>query len=129
MWKYFAAWCLLLLVAVANGILRDLSYGQYLSESLSQQLSTLSAMLLMAIVIWAFIYRYPIATATKALAIGLLWMLLTIAFEFLFFHFVAGHPWNDLLDNYKIWQGRLWPILLLWIALAPYTFFRLGKSE
>jgi hypothetical protein len=48
-----------------------------------------------------------------------------VAFESLFFHYVVGHPWSELLANYDIVHGRLWPVVLLWIAVAPYVFFRL----
>lgn len=125
MWKYIIAWFVLLFVAVGNGALRDLSYGPYLPELLAQQLSTLIAMVLLGVVIWGFARRYSLESGRQAISIGLLWTAMTVAFEFLFFHFVAGHSWSALFANYKFWQGHLWPILLLWIAMAPYVFFRL----
>jgi hypothetical protein len=58
------------------------------------------------------------------LYIGLFWMALTVAFEFLFFHYVGGHPWPALLANYDLLNGRIWVLLLAWIAIAPYVFDR-----
>jgi hypothetical protein len=52
-------------------------------------------------------------------------MALTIAFEFLFFHFVGGHPWSELLANYNLAGGRGWVLLLVWVGVALYVFYRL----
>jgi hypothetical protein len=52
-------------------------------------------------------------------------MALTLAFEFLFFHYVGGHAWSVLLANYDLSEGRLWPLILLWVGFAPYLFYRL----
>ncbi len=118
------AWCVMLVVSVLNGIVRDFSYGRHLPSLLAQQLSTLSGMLLLGWVMWAYARRYRFTSARQAWRIGLSWMALTIAFEFLFFHYVSGHPWHELLANYDLTAGRLWPLLLLWLAVAPYWLYR-----
>ncbi|MBI5435889.1 MAG: hypothetical protein HY937_02040 [Nitrosomonadales bacterium] len=123
--RYLLAWFVMLLVSVANGTLRDFTYGKHLSELLAHQLSTLSGMALLGLVIFAFVRRWPPVSARQALSIGLFWMALTVAFEFLFFHFVSVHPWSVLLANYDLLHGRVWVLLLAWVAFAPYLFYRL----
>jgi len=123
------AWLVLLGVAMLNGTLRDFTYGKHLSELSAHQLSTLIGILLFALVIQRYVRRWPPATAREAWHIGLFWMLLTVAFEFLFFHYVGGHSWQVLLANYDMSAGRLWPLILLWVAVAPYLFFRLTRSR
>jgi hypothetical protein len=123
--RYLIAWFVLLAVAVINGVLRDFTYGKHVPELLAQQLSTVSGILLFGAVIHQFVRRWPPASGRQAISIGLFWMALTVAFEFLFFHYVAGHPWSVLLANYDIASGRLWPLILLWVAFAPYLFYRL----
>ena len=125
MWRYVNAWFVLLLVAVVNGGLRDLTYGKHVPELLANQLSCASGILLFAVVIHQYVRRWPPASAKQAWFIGLFWIALTVAFEFLFFHYVAGHPWAVLLANYDIASGRLWPLILLWVLVAPYLFYRL----
>jgi hypothetical protein len=117
----------MLLVSVANGTVRDFTYGRYLDELAAHQLSTLSSALLLGLVIRAFLRRRPPSSGRQALAIGLFWTALTVAFEFLFFHFVGGHSWAELLANYNVLAGRVWVFLLLWVAIAPYLFFRWWK--
>jgi hypothetical protein len=125
--RYLLAWFVMLLVAVANGALRDFTYGRYLSELHAHQLSTLSGMILLGIVMWGYVHFWPPASMRQALFIGLLWMGLTVAFEFLFFHFVARHSWAELLSNYEVAQGRMWVFLLAWIVLAPCLFYRMRQ--
>src|SRR3989338_6073547 len=122
--RYFLVWIVMLLVSVANGTLRDFTYGKYLSELHAHQLSTVSGAVLLGLVILVFVSFWPPASARQALLIGFFWMTLTVAFEFLFFHFVAGHPWPALLANYDLLNGRVWVLLLSWIAVAPYVFYR-----
>lgn len=127
-WKYLAAWFAMLLASIANGTIRDFVYGPYVSELAAHQISTVTSVLLLGAIMWAFVRRYPPASAGHALAIGLFWMGLTVAFEFLFFHYVGGHPWSALLANYDIMAGRVWVLVLLWVAAGPYLFFRLRRA-
>jgi hypothetical protein len=129
MWKYPGAWFAMLLVSVANGALRELAYGRYMSELAAHQVSTLVDILLLGIVMRAFARLYPPASGRQALAIGLLWMALTVAFEFLFFHYLGGHSWAELRANYDLLNGRVWVLVLIWIALGPYLLFRLGRKR
>lgn len=121
--KILATWLLMLVVSVANGIFRDIAYGRYLSELAAHQLSTLLGVLLLGLVIRRHARREPFPSLRAALSTGILWVSMTIAFEFLFFHYVGGHAWSSLLANYDLSAGKLWPLLLLWIAVAPSAFF------
>ena len=127
--RYLLAWLVMLLVAMINGGMRDLVYGRQLPDLLANQLSCLSGMILLGAVICYYVGRWRLASARQALLIGVFWLALTVAFESLFFHYVVGHPWSELLANYDIVHGRLWPVVLLWIAVAPYVFFRLFSKR
>jgi hypothetical protein len=128
MWKYLTTWFLMLLVSVANGAVRDFTYGMRMQELTAHQLSTVSSVLLLGIVIRGFVRLYPPASGREAISIGLLWMALTVAFEFLFFHYAGGHSWVELFGNYNVLKGRVWVVVLAWIAIAPYVFFRLNRQ-
>lgn len=115
----------MLLVSVANGALRDLVYGQRIDELTAHQLSTASSVFLLGIVIWGFVRLYPPSSGQAAILIGIFWMALTIAFEFVFFHYAVGHSWSELLSNYNVLKGRVWVVVLAWVAIAPYLCYRL----
>ncbi len=127
LWKYLAAWLVMLAVSVANGAVRDFTYGRHLGELAAHQFSTASGILLLGAVIRGFGKLVPPSSGREAVAIGLLWAALTVAFEFLFFHFVGGHSWSELLANYNVLKGRVWVFIVLWVATAPYLFFRFRR--
>ena len=127
--RYLAAWLVLLVVAMINGGLRDFTYGQYVSELLSHQISCLSGIVLFAVVIRQYVVLWPPVSSREAWQIGLFWMALTAAFEFLFFHYVADYSWEVLLANYNMSAGRLWPLVLLWVAVAPWLFYRVTRRR
>ncbi len=127
MWKYVLAWFPMVAIAIANGALRESWYGNYLSELAAHQLSTLTAVILFGVYIWFVVRFWPPTSAAQAVAVGLLWLVMTIAFEFLFGHYVAGHSWERLLHDYNLLAGRVWPLVLVWVAVAPYLFFRMSK--
>ncbi len=127
MFKYILAWIPMVFIAIANGALRQAWYGKYLSELHAHQLSTLIGALLFAVYIWVVMRYWKPVSAGQAMSIGLVWLGLTVAFEFLFGHFVMGHPWARLLQDYNLLTGRVWSLLLSWVAVAPYCFYRLQK--
>ncbi|MFM7792818.1 MAG: hypothetical protein ACKO90_33610, partial [Microcystis panniformis] len=57
--------------------------------------------------------------------IGLIWLVLTVGFEFLFGHFIAGHSWSRLGQDYNLLAGRVWIFVLLVITFAPLLFYQL----
>lgn len=126
--RLLAAWFVLLAVAMFNGALREFTYGKYVSELSAHQFSCVTGILLFAVVIHQYVRRWPPASAGDAWYTGLFWMALTAAFEFLFFHYIGEHSWDALLANYDLGAGRLWPLILLWIAVAPRLFMQLHRS-
>ena len=127
--RLFLAWFAMLLVAMANGALRDLVYGRYMSELAAHQASTATDMVLLGLIMRAYVRIYPPPCARHAVLVGLSWAALTIAFEFLFFHYIGGRSWTELLSNYNILAGRVWVLVPLWVAVAPYLFFRLRRAR
>lgn len=125
--KYLLVWFLLAVVAITNGILRETTYGKSVSDLAAHQLSTITAILASGAVVWIVHRFWPIESTAQAWTIGLLWLLMTIAFELGFGHFIAGHSWEKLLADYNILQGRVWSLFLMWITILPLVVFRLAS--
>jgi len=53
--------------------------------------------------------------------IGGFWLVMTILFEFVFGHYVMGHPWETLLTDYNLFKGKMWVLVLITTFLAPWT--------
>ena len=122
---YAAGWAGMLVLAVLNGALREKGYGRFVRELTAHQLSTAMGMVLFGIYIWILTGVFPIESSRQASVIGSMWLIMTVLFEFGFGRFVAGHPWNRLFHDYNLLKGRVWPLLLIWTAAAPYVFYRI----
>ncbi|MGB5236132.1 MAG: hypothetical protein WBM43_12890 [Flavobacteriaceae bacterium] len=127
MWKYSLGWLCLVFMAIANGLFREKFFANRLKELQAHQASTATLIILFGVFIWILFRIWKPVSAQQTIKIGLLWLVLTIAFEFLFGHYVAGHSWGRLFNDYDIFAGRLWILVLIWVSLAPYLFYRLQK--
>jgi len=125
--KYMAAWLLMPIIGIINGTIRQYGYTKALGELRAHQVSTVTGIVLFGLYIWALTLLWKIRSSAEAVAIGLVWLILTVAFEFLFGHYVMKHPWTRLFHDYNIFEGRLWVLVLVWITVAPYVFYRLSR--
>ena len=123
--RYVLAWIPMVFIGVINGILREATYGKYLSELRAHQVSTATGVLLLGIYICLVANLWGFESRIQALSIGCIWLTLTVGFEFIFGHYIAGHSWSKLLADYNIFAGRLWSLVLIWVAVAPLLFYRL----
>jgi hypothetical protein len=107
------------LIGIANGTVRELAYRDRVGDLTAHQISTGSAIALFAGYFELLARRRPLTSTREALQVGVVWLALTIAFEFGFGRGVAHTSWDELLVDYDVRQGRLWPLVLAWIALGP----------
>ncbi len=120
-------WLLFIPLAVANGILRDLLLTPLLGDTPGRAASSFSLSLLIFGLTLLLIRRLGISTRREYLLVGLFWLLLTVLFEFTFFVLVMGHPMNVLLQDYDLFRGRLWLLVLATTLLAPLLAARARK--
>ena len=123
--KYTVSWIGLVGIAIFNGVLRENGYRQFMSELTAHQLSTIIGLALFGVYIWILTRNWRIESSGQAFAIGAIWLGLTVVFEFIFGHYVIGHPWGRLFHDYNLLKGRVWIFVLIWTAIAPYTFYKL----
>jgi hypothetical protein len=106
--------------------LRDLGYKKYAGALTAHQISTLTLVILFAFYICYIIYLFPPSSPTQAIFIGMIWVLLTLCFEFGFGRY-RGNSWSVLFDDYNLMKGRIWVLIPLWILIAPYVFYKICK--
>ena len=128
-WKYLVSWIPGIPIAIVNGLIRASLYMQFLTELHAHQLSAVSFIVLFGIYVWFILKWLKLSSAQEALRLGLTWLVLTVAFEFLFGHFVMGHPWASLFHDYNLLAGRVWVLVLVWIAAAPSVFYRIRRGR
>lgn len=113
------AWLVLLALAVVNGAAREAWLIPRIGGSAGHAVSSLSLSALILLLSWLTIGWINPATARDAFLIGLVWLALTLAFEFLAGHYVFRKPWTELLADYDILSGRMWVLVLVTTTLAP----------
>jgi hypothetical protein len=74
---------------------------------------------------WLSIRRIGPTDSREGWSVGGLWLGLTLAFEFLVGHFVFRKPWAELLADYNLPAGRIWPLVLLVTFASPEVCRRL----
>jgi hypothetical protein len=122
--RILGCWLLLAVLMSANGIVRELVLRPRVGAA---QADVLSAVIGTAVILTVTAYAFrPLAGAGLAelARISTILVALTVAFEFLFGHYVDGRSWRELAGNYAIWRGRLWPAVLVIVALTPFIWGR-----
>ena len=126
MLRYVILWPVLLVVAVGNGALREATFAKAMPELRAHQLSTAIGSVLIGALIWGFIHLWPPASGLEALMVGFVWLGLTVAFEFFMGLVLRKRPVGEVLADYNLFAGRVWVLFLVWIAVAPWLFYRLA---
>lgn len=114
------AWCLLLSLAVINGGIREAWIVPRTGDAAGHAISTVMLCMLILALSWAIIGWVRPLAPRDAWMIGGLWVALTLAFEFLAGHYLFGHPWSRLLQDYNIVRGRIWMLVLATTLAAPW---------
>jgi len=123
--KAFAVWLGILVLAIANGMLRE----AILIPALGKPPGLILSGVLLSGVILAVAYfalpwlgRAPVA---RYVAIGFGWLCLTLGFEFILGRLIQAKPWPQIFEAYTFKDGNIWSIVLLITAVAPYLTARL----
>jgi hypothetical protein len=124
------AWLLLLVVMFTNGIVRVMVLQPRLGEEPARRVATLIGVFLVLAISWLYARRVAPARAGELLAVGALWLALTLAFEFGFGR-LSGQSWEVLLADYDVARGRLWPLVLVATLFGPWLMGRMihGGSD
>lgn len=114
------AWITMLVGAVLNGVLREKILAPRIG-SVALSLSAVTGALIFTLITYLLLKWLHKVYATQALiTLGIIWLLLTVVFEFTFGHYVLGKDWSELWAAYDLRTGNLWSALLLYIVFLPF---------
>ena len=122
-------WLELLALAVANGAAREAFLIPRFGSAAAHAISTIVLSVLIVVAGSLALPWIAPATAAEAWRIGILWVLLTLGFEFLAGHFIFGKPWKLLLADYNVAAGRIWVVVLIVTLLTPVVAFNRTRSS
>jgi hypothetical protein len=117
--KALALWLLILVLAIANGLLREAVLVPALGRFAGLVASGIALSLLILLVALLAAPWYGRLEAGRYWLIGAGWLVLTVAFEFGMGRVVQHKPWHELLEAYTFSGGNIWPAVLLTVLVAP----------
>jgi hypothetical protein len=112
-------WLLLLVLAASLGAIRDKLIIPRLGESPGRAIMTLAFIGCVFVAAW-MLNALTQLTPRQALAAGLIWLALTVAWEMFMGRVLMKLSWKDIFADYNILKGRLWPLVLAATLTAPY---------
>ncbi len=121
--KILLSWFILMILAIINGAARDLLYLSKLGKEKAHALSTLTLMIVILIFTIVFQKLKYIENLNESMLIGVWWFILTLAFEFLAGHYLFKRSWKELLENYKINEGKLWILIPIEVLIVNYVVY------
>jgi len=125
--RALALWFAILVSAFVNGFLREALLSPRFGPAAAGVISTILLILLILGITWLGMPWIAPQSARDALAVGALWLALTLAFEFLAGHYLFGDSWQKLLAEYNVFAGRIWifvPLVTLFAPLAVWWMRR-----
>lgn len=120
------AWLLMIPAAILNGAFRNGVVEPVVGDLPAHQISVVTGSALFLGVAYYLLRDHAGKAEDRTLlGIGASWLAATILFEFGFGHYAAGDSWDSLLHDYNMAEGRLWPVVLLVVFLAPLIVKRI----
>ena len=112
-------WCAVLAVAFVNGATRELWLIPRLGTIAGEIVSSVALCVVILVVAWAAAAWMSVPSAAEALQVGILWLVLTAAFEFGAGHYLFGRSWNVLLEDYRGVGALIRMPMLITTVVAP----------
>lgn len=117
--RAFLVWLVIIAAETVHGILRGVLLVPIVGDLPARQIGVLIGSLLIFAVAYLFIRWMAVRTRLQFLAVGLLWVVLTVLFEFGLGRLVMGLPWERLTEDYHVTRGGFMGVGLLFMASAP----------
>ncbi|MBM4160530.1 MAG: hypothetical protein FJ217_05455 [Ignavibacteria bacterium] len=120
-YRSFEVWLFVLGAAGINALFRTLflvpRMGEHTAHVVSMMMLIIVVLMFSSILVNRFLKGYE---NLDLFLIGLLWVGLTVCFDFLFGHYVMKHSWASLLNDYNVLAGRIWIAVLTAELVGPW---------
>lgn len=121
--KALLIWFAIMVLAMVNGLLRESVLVPIFGAVPGMALSGVLLSGLILVVTYLFLPWFGTRDRGRFILIGLIWLLLTLVFEFSF-GVLRGQTPAEMLHAYTFAGGNIWPIVLLMTAIAPWLAAR-----
>jgi hypothetical protein len=122
-----AVWLVIIIAETVHGTTRVIFVEPAIGEARARQIAVFSGMLIILAITYIFIRKIGGVARSQLLAIGALWVVLTLGFEILLGRFALGFSWEQILAEYDLRTGSLMPVGLLFMLLSPLIADRMRR--
>ena len=123
--RAFLVWLVIIAAETVHGILRGMLLVPIIGDLPARQIGVLIGSLLIFGVAYLFIRWIAARTKLQFLAVGVLWVALTVLFEIGLGRLVLGLPWERITEDYDPARGGFLIFGLLFMAVSPLLAARL----
>jgi hypothetical protein len=126
--RALVVWMLMMAIETIHGVLRNRFLVPVIGDVGSRQIGVLiGSVLILGIAILLIGWIHP-TSERSLLAIGVLWLSLTLAFEFGLGR-ALGRPWAAMRSDYDLRRGGLLSIGMVVLALLPWIAARIRQAD
>jgi hypothetical protein len=119
------AWLAIIVAESIHGTLRTLYLAPAIGDLTARQVGVFTGTLIIFLIALAFSRWLGARTKKQLLAVGALWVVLTVSFEIALGRGVFQYDWSRILGDYDLSQGGLMGFGLLAMLFMPLLAARL----
>ena len=116
----FAVWLVIVFVESVHGTLRQLFLAPLIGDFPARRIAFFVGMILIFLIAFVFIRWIRAENVKKLFAVGLMWAVLTLLFEFGLGIFVLNYSRERMWEDYDVSRGGLMGFGILFMFFAPW---------
>ncbi len=117
--RAFSVWLLIIFAESIHGTIRQVFLAPLIGDFNARRIAVFTAMILIFFIAYFFIRWINTSSVKSLFAIGLMWVILTILFEFALGIFIFGYSRERMFEDYDLSRGGLMGFGLLFMFFAP----------
>lgn len=117
--RSLVVWLVFIMVESLNGTVRILWLVPSVGDLWAHRISFVMGAAIVVAIATLFVRWLHASQISQFLRIGVLWMLLTFAFEVALGRFVFNYSWARIAADYNLHQGGFMAFGLVWLMLSP----------
>lgn len=125
--RAFAVWLVIIVADSLHGTLRELLLAPRVGELRAHQIAVFTGSILIVSIAIACARWLQVRDTAVLIRIGLMWVVLTVAFEIALGRLVLNFSWTRIAADYDLARGGLMGFGLLALTLAPLIGARLRR--
>ena len=125
----FAIWLLIMFTESVHGTIRQLFLAPLVGDFPARRIAFFVGMLLIFLITFFFIRWIRAETTKQLFTVGLMWAILTLAFEFGLGFFVLGYSRERMFEDYDISHGGLMGFGIAFMIFAPFLAAKLRGEK